>query len=181
MHVLAIVRIHGDDRPEWDCPTVRQEVHRAWPSAWRQQWVIGQLKRLHKRFTIIPILVQVQRMIPIWHWTLQSKRDNIFVFLMSRASKFRFNSTSSYKPFWEKCTEWPQNDLEYRKVKRTPYMCCYGVPKSKIVVCFALWLTVLELHAILKQVHRMTPKWRLQNDKCDRFSKPKQSIRKNTT
>ncbi len=28
---------------------------------------------------------------------------------------------SSYMPFWDKCTEWPQNDLEYWKVKGTRY------------------------------------------------------------
>ncbi len=29
-------------------------------------------------------------------------------------------------PIWDKCTKWPQNDLEQEKVKCTPYICYYN-------------------------------------------------------
>ncbi len=29
---------------------------------------------------------------------------------------------SSYKPFWKKCTKWPQNDIEHYKLKWSPYV-----------------------------------------------------------
>ncbi len=31
---------------------------------------------------------------------------------------------SSYRPFWNMCTDWSQKDLEYNKVKVTPCMIC---------------------------------------------------------
>ncbi len=38
-----------------------------------------------------------------------------------------------YKPFWDKCTEWPQIDLEPYQVK-LPYICINGVPDSQILL-----------------------------------------------
>ena len=37
----------------------------------------------------------------------------------------------SYRPFWEKCTKWPQNNRKPSKVKCTPYM-CYEYPLVQV-------------------------------------------------
>ena len=75
---------------------------------------------------------------------------------------------SRYRLFWDKCTEWPQNDLEPYKVK-LPYtcICITTLRESQISLQFALRPSVLKLQAILRQVHRMTPKWpwRLQGQR----------------
>ncbi len=65
----------------------------------------------------------------------------------------------SYRPFWEKCTKWPQNDLEHCKLKRTTYVCVTSVLDSQILIRFALRPAVFEIQASLGQVHQMTPKW----------------------
>ncbi len=51
-------------------------------------------------------------------------------------------------------TDWPQNNLEHWKVKSTPYT--YNYQESQISICVALVPAVLELQAILRQVHQMT-------------------------
>ncbi len=59
--------------------------------------------------------------------------------------------------FWEKCTEWAQNDLEHSKVKGTSKNAT-TTPNSQISLRFSIWPVVFELQAILRQVHQMTPK-----------------------
>ena len=39
-----------------------------------------------------------------------------------------------------------------------PYICTTSTTKPQLSVRLALWQVVFELHAILKRVHRMTPK-----------------------
>ena len=60
--------------------------------------------------------------------------------------------------FLEKCTEWPKIDLEPYKVKST-YICITSVPDSQISLRLAVRPAIVEIHAILKQVHWMIPKW----------------------
>ncbi len=54
------------------------------------------------------------------------------------------NFNLSYRPFWDKCTEWPQNDVAYEKVKDTPYT--YDTPSDPNFTLFPsaashYWLT----------------------------------------
>ncbi len=65
---------------------------------------------------------------------------------------------SKYKPFWDKCPEWPQIDFESCKVK-FPYICITSIPDSQTSLSFTLWPAVFEIQVILRQVHQMTPKW----------------------
>ncbi len=71
-----------------------------------------------------------------------------------------FQSTTShflsYRPFWDKCTEWPQNGFKFYKVKDTPYL-CYSYPRVPNFTRFALTPTLVELQAILRKMHQMTP------------------------
>ena len=83
-------------------------------------------------FELQAILKQMHWMTPKWPWTQQGHHHGypICGLPVSRRPKFRSISLydqlfQSYRPFWHKCTEWPQNDLEYYKVKGTPYICYY--------------------------------------------------------
>ncbi len=58
----------------------------------------------------------------------------------------------SYMPFWYKYSEWPPNNIEHCNVKSTPYM-CYWHSESQTSLRFPLWEAVLEIQAILRQVH----------------------------
>ncbi len=78
-------------------------------------------------FNIQAILRQVHQMTPKWPWTLQGHRYPINVLLVSTSPKFHSVSLydkqfSGYRPFWEKCTKWPQIDLEHYKLKCSPYV-----------------------------------------------------------
>ncbi len=64
-----------------------------------------------------------------------------------------------YRTFWDKWTEWLQIDLEPYKFKCSPYTFITIVPESQISLCFALRPAFFNKQAILRQVHRMTPKW----------------------
>ncbi len=62
----------------------------------------------------------------------------IYVLLVSTSNKFHSISLcelfSSYRPFWEKCTEWPPNDLEYYMLICTPYVLLVSlIPKFNSV------------------------------------------------
>ncbi len=35
---------------------------------------------------------------------------------------------------WDKCTEWPQNDLDRYKVKSPPYMCYYNQYRINAII-----------------------------------------------
>ncbi len=102
-------------------------------------------------------------MTPKWLWTLQGHRCPINVLLVSMCPKFHSISLydepfSSYRPFWEKCTKWPQNYLEPYKVKLR-YIYVLQISTRPKFHCFALRRAVFELQAILRKVHWMTPKW----------------------
>ncbi len=51
--------------------------------------------------------------------------------------------------FWGKTTEWDQHDIEYYRVKGTPYM-SYQCP---------LLPDLFNVMVILRQVHKMTTEW----------------------
>ncbi len=50
----------------------------------------------------------------------------IFVLLVSLSPNFQsvslYKTFLSYKPFWRKCTEWPQNGIEPFKIEGAPYV-----------------------------------------------------------
>ncbi len=52
------------------------------------------------------------------------------------------------QPFWEKCTKWPQNDLERYKVNLLLHTCITSVPDSQISIPFAVRPAVFETQAI---------------------------------
>ncbi len=87
------------------------------------------------RFTLRPdvfekqaILRQTHWMTPKWPWTLQGHRYPIYVLLLPSSLKFRFfllydQPFSRYRPFWDKCSEWPLNDPErYNALQGQTYM-----------------------------------------------------------
>ncbi len=62
---------------------------------------------------------------PKWYWTLQGQRYPIYVLLVFTSPKFHSISLynepfSKYRPFWDKCSEWPQIGFEPCKVN-LPY------------------------------------------------------------
>ncbi len=80
------------------------------------------------------ILRQVHWMTPKSPWILQGQMYPIHALQVSTRPIFHSVSRYdepflSYRPFWEKCTKWPQNDLKLYKVKYTPYM-CYKYPRG---------------------------------------------------
>ncbi len=95
--------------------------------------------------------------------TSRSYVPYIYMLLGSMSPKFHSISLhdepfSCYRPFWEKCTQWPQNDLEPYKVKLS-YICITSVPDSQMSLHFTLRPAIFEIQAILRQVHRMIPNW----------------------
>ncbi len=116
------------------------------------------------------ILRQVHQMSP--KMTLNTKRSKYpiityYVLLVFPSPKFQFVSfynqpILSYRPFWDKCTEWPINDPETYKVKGTPYIICiYALRVSQShKLCFVLLSTISHFQqsqANLRQVHWMAP------------------------
>ncbi len=95
------------------------------------------IEPLHKCSTIT-IRIQMRWMTPKQHRTLQNKGYSIYILLpslplptpkfQSPASNFRV----TFKLFWDKCTEWPQNDIEYYEITGT------STPETKVLVRFAL-------------------------------------------
>ncbi len=73
---------------------------------------------------------------------------------ISNLLKFWISCFSSYRPFWDRCTEWLQNDPQ-----RCPQICVTGMLESQISLRFTLPPAVFDLLAILRQVHWMPPKW----------------------
>ncbi len=93
--------------------------------------------------------------------SIHSATQQGYMLLMSWVTNFsQFLSTTncffsfSYRLVDTSAPNDPQMSLEPYKVKYTSYMCywCHWVR-------FALRSAVLDLQAILRQVHRMTPKW----------------------
>ncbi len=77
-------------------------------------------------FELQTILRQVHWMTPKWPQTLQGQVYPIYVLPVYTSPKFDSVSLydepfSKYRPFWEKCTDYPQNDLEH-KLKCTQYV-----------------------------------------------------------
>ncbi len=114
-------------------------------------------------FKFQAILRQVHWITPKWHWIL--KDAHYLRHKYNRIPNFTpFRSTAigivSCRPFWDKCTKLPQNDLEHY----TWYIYMVQLPQSPKFLCFDLRLTVFKLQAILRQVHPMTPKspWTLK-------------------
>ncbi len=105
---------------------------------------------------------------PKWPWTLQGHMYPRYVLLVSTSPTFHsfllYNQPfSGYRPFWDKCTEWPQINLEPYKVKlpSNPYN------YSPWVSNFTLWPAVFgRWRPFWDKVHRMTTKlshpWTLQ-------------------
>ena len=102
-----------------------------------------------------------------WHLlVIEAQRYRITIYMCPWVLNFSpFCSAGtflSYRPFWDKFTEWFQNDLEYYKVKCTRlFLVCVtaSVPEHQISSCFTLQPAGFELQAILRQVHWMTLKW----------------------
>ena len=70
-------------------------------------------------------------------------------------------SVLRYRAFWDKCTEWTQNDLEPYKVKwgSTPIYMYNSYPRVSNLTPFRSTTSLFNIQAILRQVHRMTPNW----------------------
>ncbi len=106
-------------------------------------------------FQLQAILRQVHWMTPKWPWTLQHlvytrsliSVTNIYESQISVLFCSTSNRFLSYRPFWDKVTEWPQNDLEHCEVKSP--ICVTSAPESQISLRFALQPIVAELQAIL--------------------------------
>ena len=70
------------------------------------------------------------------------KATPYFLLLISTSPKFHpvslyDEALLSYRPFWEKCTEWPQNNLEHYKLKCTPYVLLVSmIPKFHTVLLY---------------------------------------------
>ena len=109
-------------------------------------------------------------MAPKCPWTLQGHVWPIYMLLVYTSPKFHSISLydqpfSRYRPFWDKCSEWPQIDLDNT---RSNYPIPYTtVPEPQISLHFVLRPAIFELQAIFRQVHRMTPKgsWTLQDQR----------------
>ncbi len=61
---------------------------------------------------------QVHPMTPKGPWTLKGLRYLIYMLQLPQSPTFHSVSFhgqpfSSYRPYWDKCTQWPQNDLEH--------------------------------------------------------------------
>ncbi len=87
----------------------------------------------------------------------------VYVLLVSPLPKFQSvllydKQFSRCRPFWDWCTNWPQNDLEPNKVN-VPHICYQCLWVSSYSILFSLRPAVFELQEILRKVHQKT-----QND-----------------
>ena len=119
-------------------------------------------------FELQAILRQVHQMTQKWPWTLQSyeKYPRLLKF---QSVSFYGQPFSSCRPFWDKCTEWPQMTLNIKSSRVTHrHATITPPPPSRISLRFAPWSSVFELQAILRQLLQMTPKWNWTL-KCQRY------------
>ncbi len=134
-------------------------------------------------FELQAVLRKVHAMTRKWPWTLKGARYSIswcswcpLVPYLSSFCSMTCEPFWSYRPFWDKCTAGPQNDLEPYKVKGTPYTSYLYPKESKISVCFTIWPAILELHTILRHNHSALndPKWpwTLQGQGCPIYVLP---------
>ncbi len=100
--------------------------------------------------------------------TLPGQMYSIYVFLISKFHSVSLHDQPflRYRPFWDMCTEWPQNYLEPLQGQMYP-ICVTSVFESQLSFLFTLLPAVFELHAILRQMHWMPPKfhWTLQGNR----------------
>ena len=81
---------------------------------------------------------------PKWPWTLEhyQLKCTPYVLLVSLIPKFHYvllySQPLRYRVVWDKCTEWPQNNLEPYKVK-LPHICITTILWSQISRRFTLW------------------------------------------
>ena len=119
-------------------------------------------------------------MTPKWPLTLQGQMYPIHIcitFVLESQISLCFTvwpAVLSYRPFWDKCTEWPPNYLEHYKVKVTPHICVTSMPKCQISVCFALKPAIFKImaHFISGQFTiDNNVKWQKKNQKNAKNSK----------
>ncbi len=100
--------------------------------------------------------------------TLNTKRSNVLHTCNMTAwtqlpnlSQFSFNmfKCSSYRPIWDKCTEWPQMTFNTKRGVRGITYTCYNYPCVPYFTPFRSTTAVFKLQAIFRQVHWMTRKW----------------------
>ena len=97
---------------------------------------------------------------PMWPWALQGQTHICSTGIPeSYFGQFCSNHFELYV-IWDICTKWSQNDLKHYEVKST-YIPIYVLlsSQSQISVNFALLAAICELLDILRQMHRMAPKW----------------------
>ncbi len=107
-------------------------------------------------FEIQVILRQVHRMIPYWPWTLQGQ-ITLYMYMYNKSSWFPnftpLRSTTSrfsrYKPFWDKCTEELQNDLNTTRWY-VPHI-CDSYPRVPDFTLLRSTKSRFEIQAILRQ------------------------------
>ncbi len=99
---------------------------------------------------------------PKWPWAPQGQRYLIYVLQVFMSLKFKSvlcydQRLPSYRPFFDKCTQWPQMTLNTTRSK-VPHTCVTSLPGTQLSVHFPLRQAFFELQATLRQVHQMTPK-----------------------
>ncbi len=105
---------------------------------------------------------------------LNSKRGKIPIYMLSVSPSPKYHSISPYdqqfsgycRPFWYKCTKWPQNDLEHYEVKGTGYT-SYKCPPTQKLQSFLshFCFTASSFRVISRfETHWITPKspWTLR-------------------
>ena len=96
-------------------------------------------------------------------WTLQGLMYPIYCYWYSQVPHFNL-FRSGTGPFGDtdhfetSALNDPRMTLNTTKSK-VPHICGISIHESQISVCFTLRPTVFEVQAILRKVHRMTPKW----------------------
>ncbi len=95
---------------------------------WPQNDIEPDKVKARSYMSLATILRQGPQMTLKLHWTLQGHVWPIYVFLVSASPIFHSVSlygehVLKYRPFWDKCTEWPQNGPKHYKVIGTPHMC----------------------------------------------------------
>ncbi len=127
------------DQPFFEIQPILRQLHGMTP---KWPWILqGQMypicvtstheSQISLRFALRPAIFEIQAIFETnapndTKMTLNHTRSNVHMCVtVSPSPKFQsvllyHQPFLRYKPFWEKCTEWPQNDLEHYKVKDTP-------------------------------------------------------------
>ncbi len=101
---------------------------------------------------------------PQTHIECSKVSHQIYILPVSQNPKFHslslYDQPLSYYPLsvWDQCAKWLQMTLNTKRSK-VPHIILQLPPESHISLLFALQTPIFELQAILRQVHRMTPKW----------------------